>query len=176
MVLYDDIIHRAAQPAYRLVYVRHDFQIVRREEEDRDPTVRFGESLRKPDHLKTPDQDFSQVSPRINDDDGQARAPAKELDKVAFWFVAQRGERDIFREKSRKTAVVGIEVETSPLNGVLFEPAAECAQGCAFAHVPPGLHGNDETMMDGFHGIWLQGDAPRFPSRGVNQPSANAPA
>ena len=101
---------------------------------------------------------------RVDDCDRQARTASQELDKVALGFVTQRSERDLFREKSRKTAVVGIEVETLPCDGVLFEPAADCAQGRAFAHVPPGLHGNDKTMMDGFHGIWLQGDAPRFPS------------
>ena len=116
------------------------------------------------------------MRPWVDNCDGKTRAASQELDKIALGFVTEWSERDLFREESRKTAVVGIEVETSPLNGVLFEPAAECAQGCAFAHVPPGLHGNDETMMDGFHGIWLQGDAPRFPSRGVNQPSANPPA
>ena len=108
------------------------------------------------------------MRPWVDDGDGQARAASQELDKIALGLVTERSECDLFREKSRKAAVIGIEVETSPFDGVLFEPAAECAQCRAFAHVPPGLHGNDETMMDEFHGIWLQGDAPCFPSRAVN--------
>jgi hypothetical protein len=175
-VLDDDIINRAAQPAYRLVYVGHDFQIVRWEQKNRHPAGRLGKGLGKPDEFKTPNKDFAQMRPWVHDCDGETRTASQELNKISLGLVTERSECDLFREKSRKTAVVGIEVETSPLNGVLFEPAAECAQCRAFAHVPPGLHGNDETMMDGFHGIWLQGDAPYCPSRVVNQPSANSSA
>ena len=89
----------------------------------------------------------------IDDRDRPARAVAQKLDQVALRFVPQRRQCNHFRKQPGEAPVVGIEIETPPCNGVLFEPSGESAERRALAHVAAGLHGDNETMMEGgFHG------------------------
>ena len=92
------------------------------------------------------------MRPRINDRDRTARAASKQLDPIAFRFIAKRRQSDHFRKQPDEALVIGVEIETVPFDRMLFEPAREGAQSRAFPHVPPGLNGDDEPMTKGFQG------------------------
>ena len=79
------------------------------------------------------------MRPRVDDGDGQARAASQELDKIALGLVAERSERDLFREKSRKTAVVGIEVEAVAIRWRAVRASRRVRPGSCFCPRSPGL-------------------------------------